>query len=131
MTPDARLAGAVDGLRCRDDILQAMYWLHGEGLQRAPDLVALRQVLGEDAELMAAQLDLLTADRLVERDGARYRLTEAGIREGGRRFADEFADITRVAHGDCPPNCPHCANVPRDECGHCQSLSLDDAAWAT
>ena len=36
----------------------------------------------------------------------RYTLTATGVREGGRRFADEFADLTRAGHGECSdPDC--------------------------
>ena len=36
----------------------------------------------------------------------RYALTEEGAREGGRRFADEFKDLTKPGHGECgDPDC--------------------------
>ena len=36
----------------------------------------------------------------------RFRLTDAGLKEGGRRFADEFADLTKPGHYECgDPSC--------------------------
>ena len=39
-------------------------------------------------------------------DTCRFRLTTAGVKEGGRRFADEFADVTKPGHFECAD--PHC-----------------------
>lgn len=130
MTTAPDLGDAVAALRCRDDLLQAMYWLRGEDPGEGPDLATLDRLLLTDGELVRDQLRVLVADGLVVRRGDRFRLTDAGVREGGRRFADEFADLTRSAHGDCPPNCPHCADVPRDACDHCLGADPDGSSWA-
>jgi len=99
-------ADAVDGLMQRDEILQIMFWLHGEGLGpdvAVPDILrfvdderAVRRALGQLVE--DGQLEML-AD---QGDSARYRLTPAGVREGRRRFLDEFEPyLARHAHGEC------------------------------
>src|SRR5499427_6146129 len=96
----------VDGLKQRDEILQIMFWLHGEGLGpdvAVPDILrfvdderAVRRALGQLVE--DGQLEML-AD---QGDSARYRLTPAGVREGRRRFLDEFGPyLARHAHGEC------------------------------
>lgn len=122
---------SVQALQCRDDILQAMYWLRGEGFRSEADAATLHRFLAVDHELLVRQLRALTADGLVEEHRGGYRLTAAGLHEGGRRFADEFSDLTRSAHGDCPPNCPHCLGVPRDACAHCLGGEEGEGAWAT
>lgn len=124
MTTTTRATDAVEALRCRDDILQAMFWLRGEDAGRGPDLATLSRLLVSDPDTVRAQLSVLDADGLVRTDGDHYHLTDAGVREGGRRFADEFADLTRAAHAECPPNCPHCADLPRDACDHCAGSEL-------
>ncbi len=121
---------ALAAIRCRDDVLQAMFWLRGEDPAGAPDVGKLHRLLVTELDLLRSQLVILAADGLVEQHGERYHLTDAGVREGGRRFADEFADLTRSAHGDCPPNCPHCAGIPRDACDHCLGAEPDGASWA-
>jgi coproporphyrinogen III oxidase-like Fe-S oxidoreductase len=125
MTAATRPGEAMEALRCRDDILQAMFWLRGEDAGRGPDLATLGRLLVSDLDVVGAQLAILDADGLVRADGDHFHLTDAGVREGGRRFADEFADLTKAAHGDCPPNCPHCADLPRDACDHCAGSLLD------
>lgn len=121
---------SVAAIRCRDDILQAMYWLRGEDPTGDPTEKKLQILLVIAPDLVNRQLQTLVADGLVERVGDRLRLTAMGVKEGGRRFADEFGGLTKMAHGDCPPNCPHCADLPRDACEHCLGGDPDDTSWA-
>jgi hypothetical protein len=85
-----------------------MYWMRGEGLG---DAVATADVarLQPDTPLplLAADLRaLVEAGLAAPAEGGRYRLSEAGAREGARRFAEEFADMTRPGHGACSdPDC--------------------------
>ena len=100
----------LDELYWRDEILQILYWFRGEGLGeivRARDLRPFVQV--EEAEI-GCHLEWLCGGGYVSRlegEPARYQLTELGIKEGGRRFAEEFAGLTGQAHGEC--NDPNCA----------------------
>ncbi len=109
----------VVALRCRDDILQAMYWMRGEGFGEEADGQMLRSFLVVDEVLLREQLEILAEEGYLEESGGRYRLSELGIKEGGRRFADEFSGLQSTAHGDCGPECPTCKGVPRDACPHC------------
>ncbi len=109
----------VSALRCRDDILQAMYWMRGEGFGEEADVGSLVSFLALDESLLREQLDILIEEGYLEESGGRYRLTELGAKEGGRRFADEFSGLQSAAHGDCGPECPTCKGVPRDACVHC------------
>lgn len=114
--------GAEDplaALRCRDDILQAMYWMRGEGLEEEADARSLVSLLALEQEMIREQLEILAEEGYLEESGGRYRLSELGVREGGRRFADEFSDLQSMAHGECGPDCPHCKGIPRDACIHC------------
>ncbi len=100
----------VDALRWRDEILQVLYWFHGEGLGDAVTAHDLGPFLVAEIELVQAQLERLEIDgyvSMVDSVPHRYRLTEWGIKEGGRRFADEFAGLTGQAHGEC--NNPDCS----------------------
>ena len=107
-------------LRCRDDILQAMYWMRGEGFGEEADVQMLQSFLVVDEVLLREQLGILAEEGyLLEESEGRYRLSELGVKEGGRRFADEFSGLQSTAHGDCGPECPTCKGVPRDACAHC------------
>jgi hydrogenase maturation protease len=97
---------ALDSLKQRDEILQIMFWLHGEGL--GPD-VAVPDILRfvDDEQAVRSALGQLVEDGYVETLGGetasiRYRLTATGVHEGRRRFLDEFEPyLARHAHGEC------------------------------
>ncbi len=98
---------SLGGLRIRDEVLQAMYWMLGEEIAHEVDAAYVARFLAEPADDIAGALATLVRERLVLR-GAReggYRLSREGIAEGARRFHDEFGDITRQAHGECAPGC--------------------------
>ncbi len=100
----------LDSLYWRDEILQILYWFRGEGLGEAVLARDLLPFLDAGEELIQRYLDHLADEGYVARlDGGatRYQLTPMGIKEGGRRFADEFAGLTGQAHGEC--NNPNCA----------------------
>ncbi len=114
-----RAVDPMAALRCRDDVLQAMYWMRGEGFGEETDVRTLRSFLVVDEALLREQLGILAEDGYLDESEGRYRLSELGVKEGGRRFADEFSGLQSGAHGDCGPECPTCKGVPRDACLHC------------
>jgi hydrogenase maturation protease len=111
---------AVVALERRDEVLQVMFWLHGEGF--GPD-VAVADIVRfvEDEAAVQACLEHLVEDGYLETvdDAAatRYRFTKAGLREGHRRFMDEFEPyLARSAHGECGSATCDCRTG-----GQCQS----------
>jgi hydrogenase maturation protease len=113
-------AAAIDALRQRDEILQVMYWMEGEGL--APDARAANLkpfIQGTDAEV-EGQLETLRRIGYVEQtrnEPGRYRLTVVGRAEGRRRFTEEFAPLLRQGHGEC--NDPDCDCHTTGDPAHC------------
>jgi hydrogenase maturation protease len=103
---DGRPPDPLDDLKRRDEILQIMFWLHGEGF--GPD-VAIADILRftDDEHAVRATLGQLAEDGYLEPLGdtagsSRYRLTAPGVHEGRRRFLDEFEPyLARHAHGEC------------------------------
>ncbi len=99
----------LDDIRWRDELLQVLYWLHGERLGDGATAHDLVMFLVADVALVQHHLGRLATDgyvTVIEDDPVRYRLTEWGVKEGGRRFVDEFAGLTNQAHGECNnPNC--------------------------
>lgn len=109
----------MDRLRVRDEVLQVMYWMLGETIAHEIDAPYVARFLSLPVDDIGAALEVLARERLVLHGAAtgRYRLSEDGIREGGRRFADEFRDLTKQAHGECAPGCwCHTAEGEGKEC---------------
>src|SRR5919197_445432 len=84
---------AIRNVRWRDEILQLMYWMTGEGFGREFAVADLQKFLPAEDIMLTENLEAMAGDRLVERVGGKYALTAAGRREGGRRFADEFEEM--------------------------------------
>ncbi len=95
------------GLRTRDEVLQVMYWMLGENIAHEIDAGYVARFLAMPENEIAEALAVLAREGLVLHGAGagRYRLSEDGMREGGRRFQDEFRDLTKQAHGECAPGC--------------------------
>ena len=109
------------GLGVIDEILQVMYWMRGEHIAQSVTAVDLaRMITTADAHRLGELLERLAGQGLVKSTGAgAYALTEAGISEGGRRFADEFAELTKPGHGECgDPDCDCHRTGSTDDCRH-------------
>lgn len=98
------------GLEAQDEVLQVMYWLRGEGLSSEVSATDLVRFIGRtdlEVEGILERLSSLGLVKTLPGGGVlRVGLTAEGIREGARRFADEFADMTKPGHGECgDPEC--------------------------
>ena len=121
---------SVDDLRIRDEVLQVMYWMLGEGIAHEVDAPYVARFLAEPQDAIQAALERLARERLLVhggREGA-YRLSQDGMREGARRFNDEFGDITKQAHGECAPGCT--CHTPEGEGKPCPTTGTVRVAHA-
>lgn len=109
---------ALRALYWRDEILQLMFWIKGEGFGDQADPALLERFLGVDALVGLEYLDRLVADGLLARTPTlRYELTELGEAHGARVFGEEFAELTKPGHGECSASC-WCRQSP-DEAEAC------------
>ncbi len=114
---------ALQAIYWRDEALQVMYWLKGEGLGEnlAPD--DLLRFLETDPGKLGDRLAQLVEEGYLDTvpgDGSRYRLSALGIEEGRRRFLDEFAPfLGRESHMECGD--PECGcHTSGEECARLQ-----------
>ncbi|MGQ0606838.1 MAG: hypothetical protein ACT4OQ_00035 [Chloroflexota bacterium] len=90
----------------RDELLQLLFWVEGEGLGSDIDADTIDRFLGGDSEIALLHLDRLVAEGYLQQVGAAgYRLAARGRDEGRRLFAEEFAALTRPTHGECGDDC--------------------------
>lgn len=95
----------LKALYWRDEILQVVFWIEGEGFGDAVDDAVLERFLGLEAGRASAYLDRLVDEELLVRAPGGYQLSTRGREEGKRIFAEEFADVARPAHGECGAEC--------------------------
>lgn len=110
-------------LEAQDEVLQVMFWLRGEGLADDVGPADVARFTGASPEAAATVLARLVDRHLVSivraDAGQRFALTAEGVREGGRRFADEFADLTKPGHGECnDPDCDCRRTGHVEDCRH-------------
>lgn len=113
-------ADPADAIRRRDEILQVLFWMRGEGIAEAAGPAELGVFLtGDSASDLAADLAALAASGLLELTGeGRYRLTGRGGKEAGRRFQEEFEELMHQGHGACSdPECD-CHALGPEACAH-------------
>jgi hypothetical protein len=96
---------ALRALYWREEILQVMFWIEGEGFGDELDAGYLERFLGVDAANGITYLRSLVDDGVLEQRNGRYRLTATGRQEGSRIFAEEFNELTQPSHGECGPTC--------------------------
>lgn len=115
-----------EGLRAlywRDEILQLMFWIQGEGFGDQSDPALLERFLGVDAQVGVLYLDQLVEEGLLSRDAdGLYALTAEGHKHGAHVFANEFADLTQPAHGECGADCWCHASLAEAEVCHAERL---------
>jgi hypothetical protein len=110
----------LEVLRIRDEMLQAMYWMHSEMIATTPTALELSRFLAVPEGVLSPYLERFVADGLLESDSAgSYWLSALGMESGKRTFADEMADLTRPTHGECDEDC-WCHDSPEAaaECLH-------------
>jgi DNA-binding transcriptional ArsR family regulator len=113
-------ADPADAIRRRDEILQVMYWMRGEGLADAAGVQELQTFLDEEtAPTLEEDLAALEDAGLLESaGGGRFRLTRRGAEEGGRRFLEDFEELMHQGHGACSdPDCD-CHALGPEACAH-------------
>ena len=111
-----------EGLAATDEILQVMYWLRGESIAQDIAPNELARWVGLEGERIEPLLKGLVESGLVENvpdQEGRFRLTSSGAFEGGRRFADEFAEMIKPGHYECSdPNCDCRKTGNPADCAH-------------
>lgn len=106
----------------QDEILQVMYWMRGEGFGEKVTVAELKKFLTTSEEILSANLSELAKKELVDFDIAdSYELTETGVKEGGRRFADEFEGMLKPGHYEC--NDPDCDCNDPDSDAQCKHFA--------
>ena len=100
--------GAGRDIARRDEVLELLYWLEGEGFVGSATLSGIARFLVHPEDDVRCTLTELVrrGDVVVDDASGEYRLTASGRGEAARRFAEEFAPLLSQGHGEC--NDPQC-----------------------
>ena len=117
---------ALDTLFWREEILQVLYWMDGEGLAEAVPFNRLMVLLNTDTENLLLHLQknietgyLTTEDQLFDKNSS-VKLTSFGKKEAGNIFRNAFEGMQKGGHGECGPDCEFCYNEGEklEDCVH-------------
>ncbi len=105
---------AVDALFWREEILQVLYWMEGEGLEVSVPFSRLMVLLNTSLDNLFLHLKknieagyLETEDDLLNEDSP-VRLTPFGKKDAGNIFRNAFEGMQKGGHGECGPDCEFC-----------------------
>ncbi len=108
-------SNALERLVDREEVLQICYWHEGEGFGDTFTAPELKTFLNCEIEAIEIAMAELAQSEYLEAVGRGYRFTHPGRKEGGRLFADGFADMQKAAHGECEAGC--CDGDDHSQCG--------------
>lgn len=111
----------------RDEILQVLYWMKGEGLGDSVTASAIQPLIQTNIENLFYHLEKLCADGYLKKSSTNittstlFELSDFGKKEAGRRFSEAFQGMQKAGHGECGPDCEFCYGpdgVKLENCVH-------------
>ena len=105
---------ALDALFWREEILQVLYWMDGEGLHDAVPFGRLMVLLNTDTANLLFHIQknietgYLNAEGKLGDENASVKLTAFGKKEAGNIFRNAFEGMQKGGHGECGPDCEFC-----------------------
>lgn len=123
MQPPSGNNEALNALFWRDEILQIMYWMQGEGLAKGVAANKLLVLLNTTPENLMFHLKKMVGEDYLVHEGevysleSKFNLGEGGKKEAGKKFAEAFQGLQKVGHGECGPDCD-CQWEGHDSCDH-------------
>lgn len=111
----------------KDEILQILYWMDGEGFGKEVVVSQVLALLNTNKENLLYHLqklvddDVLTSKNDSITESAVVALSTDSKKEAGKRFAEAFQGYQKAGHGECGPDCEFCYGkdgVKLENCVH-------------
>ncbi len=100
----------------RDEILQLLFWMRGEGMGEVQSPIALARFLNIQESALRSHLTQMVAASYLTMGEDGVALSHLGRTEGSRRFREEFEPLLNQGHGECSdPNCD-CHEMGAEHC---------------
>ncbi|MEO5984293.1 MAG: hypothetical protein ABIP80_02240 [Ferruginibacter sp.] len=104
---------AMNALFWREEILQVLYWMEGEGLEVSVPFSRLMVLLNTTSDNLSFHIKknieagYLKSDELLD-EASSIKLTQFGKKEAGNIFRNAFEGMQKGGHGECGPDCEFC-----------------------
>jgi len=118
----------------KDEILQILYWMDGEGFGKEVPVSQVLSLLNTNKANLLYHVNKLVHDQVLnckEQDLtelSRISLSPDARKEAGGRFAEAFQGYQKAGHGECGPDCEFCYGpdgVKLENCVHnCATAQL-------
>ena len=98
----------------KDEILQILYWMNGEGFGQQVQVVQVLSLLNTNEANLHYHLSKLVTEGVLLASKAEIdnttsiQLSPKIKKEAGQRFADAFQGYQKAGHGECGPDCEFC-----------------------
>jgi len=109
----------------KDEILQILYWMNGEGFGNEVPAIQVLSLLNTNEANLYYHIGKLVEDGVLqssspEIDGStKIQLATDMKKEAGRRFADAFQGYQKAGHGECGPDCEFCYGTDGQKLENC------------
>ncbi len=120
-------SSALRALFWKEEILQVMYWMDGEGLGSKISVGQILNFINTNSENLLFHINKLLNQGLIEAEqtsitlNSLVTLSQIGKTEAGRHFAEAFQGLQKAGHGECGPDCDFCYGpdgAKLDDCVH-------------
>jgi len=111
----------------KDEILQILYWMDGEGFGKEVIVAQVLALLNTNKENLLYHLQKMVDDHVLSSkndtitESAVVSLSTDSKKEAGKRFAEAFQGYQKAGHGECGPDCEFCYGkdgVKLENCVH-------------
>jgi len=98
----------------KDEILQILYWMDGEGFGKDVPVSQVLALLNTNEDNLIYHIDKLTKEEILSSQSdvidsqSLIALSESARKEAGTRFAEAFQGYQKAGHGECGPDCEFC-----------------------
>ena len=118
----------------KDEILQILYWMDGEGFGHDVPASQVLALLNTNKDNLLYHLNKLVNEDVLNSgskdiiESSMISLSKGARKEAGNRFAEAFQGYQKAGHGECGPDCEFCYGtdgVKLENCVHnCGSQQL-------
>lgn len=109
----------------REEILQVLYWMDGEGFGSRVSAPQIITFLNTNSANLLYHLEKMVEQGYLDLQGDSFGegslvgLSSLGKKEAGRQFSEAFQGLQKAGHGECGPGCEFCYGTDGSKLDNC------------